>query len=76
MSNFARALQQHMKMSGHNQQQWARKMGISEQYLCDLKLGRRLPSVAVADTLTEIAGNEKNPMYWHLLGARAHGWKI
>lgn len=73
---FARFLRNEIKTSGRTQQQWARDMNISEQYLSDLSLGRRLPSVAIADVLTEIAGNERNPMHWHLLGARAHGWRI
>lgn len=75
-TTFSRALSSEIKVSGRTQQQWARDMGISEQYLCDLKLGRRLPSVAIADTLTELAGNERNLMHWHLMGARAHGWKL
>jgi DNA-binding XRE family transcriptional regulator len=59
------------------QQAFARRMGVSAQYQCDLESGRRAPSVKYVDRLCEVHGRGPNGRNtWHALGARAHGWKV
>lgn len=55
----------------------ARQLGISPQYLHDLKEGRRLPSVEVTNKICDWMG--RGPIgrsHWHQAAARAHGWDI
>jgi len=57
--------------------QIAEKLCISEQYVCDLRKGRRLPSVNVVNSICTFMG--RGPMgvaEWHHAGASAHGWKV
>lgn len=51
-------------------------IGISVQYLHDLKSGRRLPSVEVVNKICDWMGRgPKGRLEWHVAGAAAHGWK-
>jgi transcriptional regulator with XRE-family HTH domain len=55
----------------------AASIGISPQYLHDLKEGRRLPSVTVVNKICDWMGRgPKGRLEWHLAGAEAHGWEI
>lgn len=55
----------------------ARALGISSQYLHDLKEGRRLPSVEVVEKICKWMGRGPiGRLEWHLAGAEAHGWKV
>ena len=55
----------------------ASSLGISVQYLHDLKEGRRLPSVEVTNKICDWLGRgPKGRLEWHLAGAEAHGWKV
>ncbi len=55
----------------------AKGIGISPQYLNDLKSGRRLPSVVVTDKICDWMGRgPKGRAEWHTAAARAHGWKL
>jgi transcriptional regulator with XRE-family HTH domain len=55
----------------------AQSLGISTQYLHDLKEGRRLPSVEVVEKICAWMGRgPKGRLEWHMAGAEAHGWKV
>lgn len=57
--------------------QAAKGIGISPQYLHDLKEGRRLPSVEVTGKICAWLGRgPKGRAEWHTAAARAHGWKL
>jgi hypothetical protein len=52
-------------------------IGISPQYLHDLKEGRRLPSVEVVNKICDWLGRgPEGRLAWHRAGATAHGWKV
>jgi transcriptional regulator with XRE-family HTH domain len=55
----------------------AKGIGISPQYLHDLKEGRRLPSVEVVNKICQWMGRgPEGRLEWHLAGAAAHGWEV
>lgn len=54
---------------------FARSLGISAGYLCDLEKGRRKPSVNVIEKLCHCPVGPSTKR-WHLMGARTHGWKV
>lgn len=64
-----------------SQRDFAAKIGISPQYLCDLEQRRRMPSVAVVNKICDCfaprgaAGDGFRKRY-HRAGARAHGWMV
>jgi transcriptional regulator with XRE-family HTH domain len=63
--------------SGTSQQDFARGIGISKQYLCNLEKGRRMPSVAVVEKICRYMGRgPKGRREWHVAGARAQGWQV
>lgn len=73
--DFAYAL---IKFRGALQQNdFAAKLGITPQYLCDLESGRRMPSLKLINRIADKAGrSEACCRRWHRLGAMAHGWKV
>ena len=59
--------------------EFARELGFSPQYLCDLQLGRRMPSVAFIHAVTrllKLQHRQASKRYWHTIAARTHGWDI
>lgn len=62
------------------QKDFASRLGISPQYVCDLESGRRMPSVSLVEKIDEKFGPLSKPsgftLRWHRLGARAHGWRV
>ena len=58
----------------------AQLLNMSPQYLCDLELGRRLPSVRVVHNICDYfivgRGSVLARRHWHRAGARAHGWDL
>lgn len=74
---FCRMLNAMLENLGLSQNLVAGKLGISPQYLSDLKLNRRLPSVAVVDRICKWMGRgPQGSLNWHLCGAAAHGWRV
>lgn len=69
---MVRELRSGMEMT---QQDFAKMLGISPQYLHDLEKGRRLPSVAVTKKFCKDRG-PNGRLEWHRAGARAHGWEV
>ena len=60
-----------------NQKQLAEALECSSQFVCDMEMGRRTPSVAFVDRLCDYLGRgPKGRKEWHVAAARAHGWKI
>lgn len=77
MTNFARLLIQLRHEMEMTQTSLAASLGISNQYLCDLENGRRLPSVRVVNALCQYLGRRpRGRLVWHRAGAQAHGWEI
>ncbi|MDF1565287.1 MAG: helix-turn-helix transcriptional regulator [Deltaproteobacteria bacterium] len=56
------------------QKEFARALGISQQYLCDIEKGRALPTVRFVEKL--IACSPGWSVNWNVLAAQAHGWKV
>jgi len=54
---------------------FAKALGISPSYLSDLENGNRMPSVNVIEKLCHCPVGPSSKR-WHLMGARAHGWKV
>ena len=62
---------------GVNQKQLAKALDCSPQFICDMEMGRRTPSVAFIDRLCDYLGRgPKGRKEWHVAAAKAHGWKI
>jgi transcriptional regulator with XRE-family HTH domain len=62
---------------GLSQKDFAERLNVSPQYVCDLEHGRRLGSVQHVDAICDLIGARPTMrIAWHQAGARAHGWKI
>jgi transcriptional regulator with XRE-family HTH domain len=63
---------------GLSQKEFAKGLGISPQYLCDIEAARRLPSVKLVKRLNDYCGHMHVSALraWHTAAARAHGWDI
>jgi len=62
---------------GLSQKEFAARLEVSPQYICDLEHGRRLGSVQHVDAICDLIGAcPSMRKAWHQAGARAHGWKI
>lgn len=62
---------------GLSQKDFAARLNVSAQYVCDLEKGRRLGSVQHVDAICDLIGAwPAMRKEWHQAGARAHGWKI
>jgi len=62
---------------GLSQKDFAERLSVSPQYICDLEHGRRLGSVQHVDAICDLIGAwPAMRKAWHQAGARAHGWKI
>lgn len=62
---------------GLSQKEFAKRLGVSPQYVCDLEHGRRLGSVQYVDAVCDLIGAWPSMRkVWHHAGARAHGWQI
>ncbi len=62
---------------GMTQKELAAALKISNQYLCDMEHGRRMPSVNVVEKICKWAGRgPRGISHWHIAAARAHGWKV
>lgn len=77
-ADYIAGLRDIYKMS---QQDFAAKLGISPQYLCDLENRRRMPSVSVVDKICDCfaprgAAGDGFRRRYHRAGARAHGWMV
>jgi transcriptional regulator with XRE-family HTH domain len=60
-----------------HQNQLAKALQVTPQYICDLESGRRLPSVKLVNRICEWIGcGPFGVRLWHKAGARAHGWKV
>jgi DNA-binding XRE family transcriptional regulator len=55
---------------------FARDLGISKQYFCDLEHGRRMPSVALVNKICALGRDSRGRLEWHIAGAQAHGWEV
>ena len=59
------------------QQEFAKALAISTQYLHDLEHGRRKPSVNVTNRICEYLGRgPKGRLAWHTAAAREHGFEV
>jgi transcriptional regulator with XRE-family HTH domain len=68
------AVRTEMEMS---QTDFAKALGFTPQYLCDLEKGRRLGSVEFVNRLCDWMGRgPKGRKEWHMAGARSHGWDV
>lgn len=57
--------------------QYGAALGVSAQHIHDIEHGRRLPSVALTNSVCEFMGRGAlGRADWHRAGARAHGWEI
>jgi transcriptional regulator with XRE-family HTH domain len=60
-----------------NQKDFAHRLGVSPQYLCDVEHDRRSPSV---EFVKKVCGSIKMSRISrrdaHILAARAHGWEV
>ncbi|KKL73942.1 hypothetical protein LCGC14_2069830 [marine sediment metagenome] len=54
---------------------FAKALNISPTYLSDLERGRRRPTLNIINKLCECPVGPSTRR-WHLMGARARGWKI
>lgn len=62
---------------GLDQKTFATHIGYSAKYLCDIEGERRNPSVEFVDKLCKALGaSEMDATMWHVLGARAAGWRV
>lgn len=60
-----------------NQKQLAEALACSPQFICDMEMGRRTPSVAFVDRLCDYLGRgPKGRREWHVAAAKAHGWRL
>lgn len=62
-----------------SQQDFAKRIGISPQFQCDLESGRRMPSVRIIEKIVKAFGPKIGngfALRWHRLGARSHGWIV
>lgn len=74
---FARELKAFREAQELSQQDFAKRLGVSAQYQCDLEGGRRKPSVRYVERLCEAhSRGPKGRLFWHRLGAVEHGWRI
>lgn len=56
---------------------FAKALGFTPQYLCDLEHGRRPGSVEFVNRLCDWMGRgQKGRKEWHTAGARSHGWDV
>lgn len=61
----------------HSGRRIAELIGVSEQYVSDLRRGMRRPTVEITDKLCDwMARGPVGRREWHQAGARAHGWRI
>ncbi len=78
--HFIDALAHLWELSTLSQKDFAGRLGMSPQYLHDLLLGRRNPSVAVASAIVRYlglrGGRVSAERYWHRIAARTHGWQL
>lgn len=75
--SFVEMLKSALAMRDNTLTDAAAAIGISPQYLHDLKAGRRLPSVDVTEKICDWLGRgPQGRTEWHIAAARAHGWKI
>lgn len=76
MRSFGDELRFFRQQQDMSQQDFAVRMEVSSQHQSDLENGRRMPSVAYVERLCEKHGRGRfGREHWHVLGARAHGWK-
>lgn len=62
-----------------SQQNFAKRIGISPQFQCDMESGRRMPSVNIIEKIVMAFGPKIGTGFllrWHRLGARSHGWRV
>lgn len=63
-----------------SQQDFAKRIGISPQFQCDMESGRRMPSIKVIDKIVKAFGPKIGGyafrLRWHRLGACSHGWNV
>jgi len=78
--HFIDELKRLVDLSLLSKQEFAARLGISPQYLGDLLLGRRNPSVKVAQAIVSYLGLRGGRVtaerYWHRIAARTHGWQL
>ena len=61
----------------HGNARVADAIGISVQYVSDLRRGMRMPSVRVVEAICEWMGRgPKGRLEWHQAAARSHGWQV
>ncbi len=63
-SLFGLYLADHLERAGLSQADFAQKVGISRQYLSDIKLGGRPPSGTVLDGMIEHLDLDRDEVYW------------
>ena len=74
LPEMLRAVRVGMEIS---QQDFAAKLGISSQYLCDIEKGRRIPSVELVERIVTYLGRgPAGRREWHVAAAVAHGWDV
>jgi transcriptional regulator with XRE-family HTH domain len=75
--SFSQELKIFREAQEMTQLDFAKRLGISTQYQCDLEGSRRNPSVQYVERLCEAhSRGPKGRLFWHRLGAAAHGWKV
>lgn len=60
-----------------SQKDFAKAIGFTPQYVCDLENGRRLGSVEFVERVCDwLECRADLRRAWHVAGARSHGWNV
>lgn len=74
---FSSMLKGYRTDKGMTLAQFGKEVGYSVQYLSDMERGARGPSVMFVESMAKaMKMSEGEAEIWHLLGAKANGWKV
>ena len=74
---FIQMLEQVLDATEMRQKHFAKAIGISQSYMCDLMKGKRGPSPNLVNKICDYMGTgPKGRRVWHMAAARTDGWEI
>ena len=74
---FSESLRNVIQVREMSQKQFAIQLDYGAQYLSDILLGKRTPSVRFVNAVCDLLRlGPRDRKEWHIAAAKCHGWKV